>query len=115
MRLDVYQEEANRTGYQTKLALPTEESKQNAAVLALGLGGEAGEVQEILKKWLGHGHHLDREKLKKELGDVLWYLSSLATWAGLSLDDVASANLGKLRARYPDGFSHEASKNRVDT
>lgn len=84
------------------------------ANFALGLCGEAGEAGEAVKKHLFHGHDLDVPKLRKELGDVLWYVATLATTAGLSLEDVADANIAKLSARYPDGFSTEASIARVD-
>lgn len=79
---------------------------------ALGLAGEAGEVADLLKKHLFHGHPLDRDKLKDELGDVLWYVATLATTLGIGLDEVAEHNINKLRARYPEGFDHERSLNR---
>jgi NTP pyrophosphatase (non-canonical NTP hydrolase) len=89
------------------------DNKETAiAVWALGVGGEAGEGQELVKKHLGHGHPLDTAAVKKELGDVLWYIAALAHELGLSLEDIAAANLAKLRGRYPDGFSSEASQNR---
>lgn len=86
----------------------------NVAISALGLAGEAGEVVDLLKKHLGHGHDLDKMKLAKELGDVLWYVSDLARQFDLSLDDIAVGNIEKLKKRYPDGFSQAASRNRVD-
>ena len=43
---------------------------------------------------------------------TLWYLSDLATLHGLSLDEIAQANIAKLLERYPTGFSEEASRNR---
>lgn len=82
------------------------------AVLALGVSGEAGEVAEHIKKYLGHGHHLDREVVKAELGDVLWYIANMARYMGLTLGEVAAFNTEKLKARYPDGFSTERSLNR---
>jgi NTP pyrophosphatase (non-canonical NTP hydrolase) len=81
---------------------------------ALGIAGEAGEVADLVKKHVGHGHPLDREKLAKELGDVLWYVAGLATEIGVSLESVARGNLEKLAKRYPNGFSPEASMARVD-
>jgi NTP pyrophosphatase (non-canonical NTP hydrolase) len=90
-------------------------SDQNErATYALGLAGEAGEVCDLLKKAWGHQHALDHEELKKELGDVLWYVAALASQFDMTLEDVAAANVAKLSARYPKGFSPEASRNRVD-
>jgi NTP pyrophosphatase (non-canonical NTP hydrolase) len=88
--------------------------KNERSTYALGLAGEAGEVCDLLKKHWGHKHPLDREKLCKELGDVLWYVAAIAVQHGISLRDVAHANVEKLSARYPKGFSPEASLARVD-
>lgn len=79
----------------------------------LGIAGEAGEVADILKKTLHHGHQMDREVMKKELGDVLWYLQAIADRYGLTLEEVAKANVHKLMERYPEGFSSERSINRA--
>lgn len=104
--LDAYQQEAARS-------LPPGVSQRDALNIgALGLAGESGEVIELVKKHLFHGHALDRDRLKKELGDVLWYLAAVCTAEGLSLGDVADGNIEKLRARYPDGFTSEKSQNR---
>ena len=80
----------------------------------LGLPEEVGEVLGAVKKAEFHGHAMSHEKIKKELGDVLWYVACIAHWYGFDLSDVASANVEKLRKRYPDGFSVEASRNRGD-
>jgi NTP pyrophosphatase (non-canonical NTP hydrolase) len=109
--LNDYQTYAARTLDQSSGA---EARERQLAVLALGLGGEAGEVQELVKKNLGHGHDLDRERVMKELGDVLWYVAGVGTHLGISLEDIAQENLAKLRKRYPDGFDPERSKNRGD-
>lgn len=81
---------------------------------ALGLVGEAGEVGELVEKGVFHDHGVDRELLKKELGDCLWYVAALCTTAGISLDEVMQANIEKLKKRYPDGFIEHASLQRVD-
>lgn len=81
---------------------------------ALGLTGEAGEVGDIVKKEVFHGHRRDSQAIKKELGDTLHYLSGLATMYGWTLEEVAMANIEKLMKRYPGGFSKEASIQRVD-
>ncbi|MBU3942855.1 nucleoside triphosphate pyrophosphohydrolase family protein [Patescibacteria group bacterium] len=69
----------------------------------LGLTGEAGEVAEKIKKVLrdnnGVVDDLKRQEIKKELGDVLWYLSQIATELDLSLDDIATFNVEKLSSR----------------
>jgi NTP pyrophosphatase (non-canonical NTP hydrolase) len=75
---------------------------------ALGLGNEAGEVLGKIKKWLrdegGHRMSVERkEKIKDELGDVLWYLATLSQDLGLPLDNIAKSNLDKLQSRKKRG------------
>ena len=82
------------------------------AIAGLGLAGEAGEVVDYLKKVVGHGHKLDKDKLVKELGDVLWYVAEICSAINADMSDVAQQNIDKLKARYPDGFSSERSINR---
>ena len=108
MKLDEYQKLALRTAGHR-------ESKEHVLTYsALGLTGESGEVAEMIKKAVYHGHPLDREALCKELGDVLWYLSVMAEGLGISLEEIAVKNIEKLRERYPEGFSEERSLNRAD-
>ena len=78
----------------------------------MGLCGESGEAIDIVKKHLFHGHPLDREALKKELGDIAWYLAETAYALDISLEEIMSANIAKLKQRYPEGFSESASLNR---
>jgi NTP pyrophosphatase (non-canonical NTP hydrolase) len=179
-------------GYEKEVRRLLGAHEKEISAYALGLAGEAGEVVDLLKKSWGHGHPLDVEKLKKELGDTLWYVTALgmqfeipieryvprrlvndlsdhaaaqgsrplllielvgrtvgmvrrywyeerflegerflATLArqlrwifneleqlglqhGLTLGVILQANVDKLRLRYPDGFSTEASIARVD-
>lgn len=82
------------------------------AMTGLGLGGEAGECVDIIKKHLFHGHELSKDKLTKELGDVLWYIAVMSNCMGINLRDVAEQNIEKLKKRYPEGFSEAASRNR---
>jgi len=88
--------------------------KEELSNYGLGLAGECGEVCDLLKKSLYHGHKLDIEHLKKELGDVLFYLTAIATKEGLTLEEVANVNVEKLMKRYPNGFSQERSINREE-
>jgi NTP pyrophosphatase (non-canonical NTP hydrolase) len=88
--------------------------REALACWGLGVAGEAGEVADYLKKVLYHGHYFDQLKLVKEMGDVLWYLAALAETLDIGLEEIAVANIAKLRARYPDGFTHEASRARLE-
>jgi NTP pyrophosphatase (non-canonical NTP hydrolase) len=108
MNFDDYQRAAART---MNPALDPERRLMDAAA---GLAEEAGEVLGQVRKALYVGHPLDRDLLAKELGDALWCLAAVATSLDLSLDAVAEANLAKLRARFPEGFSAAASLRRAD-
>lgn len=106
--LDRYQMEALRT------AANSNDPVRRLVVISLGLTGEAGEVADHVKKFVGHGHELDEEHIIEELGDILWYVANFADFLNVSLADVATRNISKLKARYPDGFSSERSINRED-
>ncbi len=80
----------------------------------MGLNGEAGEAMDIIKKYYYQGHELDKEKLKDECSDVLWYLAEIAEGLEIGLEDIAIHNIEKLKKRYPDGFAVEKSINRKD-
>jgi len=98
MTFDEYQEFAKTTAIypdNAKVVYPT-----------LGLSGEAGEVAEKVKKNIRkskfgsfefYGNELD--DIAKELGDVLWYVSALASDIGYSLEDIAQINMEKLKSR----------------
>lgn len=79
----------------------------------MGLNGEAGEVIDLVKKHLFHGHELNKEELIKELGDVAWYLAEAAYALDIDLETILVLNIEKLKKRYPEGFSKEKSINRV--
>ncbi len=80
----------------------------------MGLCGESGEASDIVKKWLFHGHELDRDHLAKELGDIAWYLAEAATALELPLEEIFRGNIEKLRKRYPEGFDGERSRSRPE-
>lgn len=80
----------------------------------MGLCGESGEAIDIVKKHLAQGHELDKEALIKELGDIAWYLAETATVLGVSLEEVLTLNIEKLKKRYPEGFDVEKSIKRED-
>lgn len=109
MELNKYQELALRT--MTDIKNDPEQSLVNGA---LGLTGEAGEVADIIKKHQFHGHDLDVQELKKELGDVLWYIACCASALNIDLNEIGVANIEKLKERYPNGFTKEDSLNRKE-
>ena len=78
----------------------------------MGLCGESGEAIDLVKKWMMHGHELDKAHLAKELGDVAWYLAETATAIGYDLETILKNNIDKLKARYPEGFDAERSMHR---
>jgi len=100
MDFDNYQIEARRTAI-----YPNKDN--NFVYPTLGLVGESGEVAEKIKKILrdknGSFDYESKLALKKELGDVLWYLSNLCDELGYSLSDVAKENLKKLNLRLNSG------------
>ncbi len=91
---------------------PDLDVKQATSNYAMGLAGEAGEVVEPLKKHLYHGHSLDIGVLKKELGDVLFYVAALCNTWGVDMGEAMEENIAKLAKRYPNGFSTKASVER---
>ena len=99
MTLDDYERAAART-INAKL-----DERERLLDAAAGLAEEAGEVLGIVRKHLYQSRQLSRDKLQEELGDALWCLTIAARSAGLSLEQVAAANVAKLRARHPSGYS----------
>lgn len=109
MSANDYQKLAMRTA-----SLNTEMKIPNRLILngALGLGGESGEVQDLIKKFMFQGHELNEDKLREELGDICWYIAMLAEGLNYPLEEVLKANIEKLKKRYPAGFEVERSLHR---
>jgi NTP pyrophosphatase (non-canonical NTP hydrolase) len=113
MNFNEYQQLARKTQLYGK------ENPQNYVIYpALGLGGESGEVLEHIKKILRDDKRQitpeRQQKLKKELGDVLWYLSNLAYDLALNLDDIATTNILKLQKRKEQNQVHGEGSDRED-
>ena len=80
----------------------------------LGLSGEAGEFNDMVKKWIFHEKPLDEEHAQKEIGDVLWYVAMICHSFGWDMDKIMQQNIDKLKARYPEGFDVDKSAHRKE-
>lgn len=95
MTFKSYSETANTT------AIYSEEVKIFYPLL--GLSGEVGEVMNKVKKFYRDKTPLDKQDLKKELGDILWYLNAVCKDLNIDFEDMAQANLDKLLDRKKRG------------
>ena len=78
-----------------------------------GMVGEIGELHSLYQKTY-QGHVLDEAHLKKECGDLLWFVAEYCTAMGWKLGDVMQLNINKLKVRYPEGFSADKSLHRQE-
>ena len=100
MNFDHYQKEALLTD-----RVPMQDNSDDVLALVvpmLGLAGETGQLLSEYKKHLrdGEAHRLFKERVSEELGDLLWYLSNVASKFDLKLGEIATFNLKKLKARW---------------
>ncbi|MCC7357174.1 nucleoside triphosphate pyrophosphohydrolase family protein [Candidatus Uhrbacteria bacterium] len=109
MKFSEYQEQSRTTAIYPGIG-------KNFIYPALGLCGESGEVAEKIKKIIRDSNmevtDEKRQEIAKELGDVLWYLSQLATEFNLSLSEIAQGNIEKLQKRKQEGTLHGNGDNR---
>lgn len=109
MNLKEYQEKSRKTAIYPN-------ADNNFIYPTLGLAGEAGEVAEKIKKVIRDKDGIiddeTREAIKKELGDVLWYVSQIASELGLSLDEIGEKNIEKLYSRMERGKLNGSGDNR---
>lgn len=120
MTLKEYKDLAMRTndGFCTERLLQSAKCKDidvgGVINACLGLPGEVGEVCDMVKKRIFHGHTLNTDDLKKEIGDVMWYLAMICDSFGFDIEEIAKMNIDKLKERYPEGFSEYASQHRKE-
>ena len=85
---------------------------------AVGINSEGGEIMEIVKKLVFQGKPWDKDTkyhLKRELGDVMWYVMQCLLALDTSMDEIVGMNVDKLKARYPGGeFESWYSENRQE-
>jgi NTP pyrophosphatase (non-canonical NTP hydrolase) len=109
MNFNEYQKESAKTAVYPNIG-------DNYIYPTLGLVGEAGEVANKVQKVIRDDNYViteeTREDIKKELGDVLWYLANLATELNIDFEDVAQANLEKLNSRKDRDMLHGSGDNR---
>ena len=92
-------------------------SPERVLTAAIGISAEGGEFAEIVKKCIFQGKPMDDDAqfhMKRELGDIMWYIAQACFALGISLEDVLDTNIQKLEARYPDGFEAFRSENRKE-
>ena len=106
MTMEEYEQFASRT------LNPSLGRDQRLLDATAGLAEEAGEALGLVRKHLFMRHELDAARLTIELGDALWCLTAAAGAIGVSLEQVAAANIAKLRKRYPTGYTDAASTKR---
>lgn len=78
-----------------------------------GMSSEIGEIHAIYQKGY-QGHDKDDTHLKKELGDLLWFIAEYCTSKKWKLDDIMQMNIDKLKSRFPNGFETDKSLNRAE-
>jgi NTP pyrophosphatase (non-canonical NTP hydrolase) len=107
--MDEYQAAARSTAIYPSIG-------SNYVYPVLGLSGEAGEVAEKFKKLIRDKDGVVtpefQEEIKKELGDVLWYVANVAAEVGLSMSDIADTNIQKLLSRQQRGVLQGNGDNR---
>ena len=85
---------------------------------AFGLTAEAGEFTEVVKKFILQGKPYNEDNIfhmKRELGDICWYLAQACMALDTSFDEIMEMNVDKLKARYPGGeFDVHKSENRAE-
>ena len=79
---------------------------------SLGLSGEVGEINDLIKKWIFHEKPLDIEHVKRECGDIMWYMAMMCESLGFDMDEIMRINIDKLQARFPEGFNTVRANNR---
>ena len=101
-----------------KLELEDDCNVPQLLTAALGLTAESGEFTEVVKKIILQGKPYNEENIfhmKRELGDICWYLAQACMALDTSFDEVIEMNVDKLKARYPGGeFDVHKSENRKD-
>lgn len=106
MEINKYQALANRT---INKELTNTQLEHHALH---GIAGEVGEIHSLYQK-IYQGHDFDIEHLKKEMGDLMWFVAELCTALDVSMEVICEMNIEKLMERYPEGFDTNRSLHRT--
>ena len=113
MNADEYQKLAMRTAATPDLFNNNVDGSMDDVLHALlGIGTEAGELQDMFKKHLMYGKAFDRTNLIEECGDLLWYIALALKTVNVTMSDCMERNIKKLQVRYPQKFTTENALNR---
>lgn len=110
MNLKDYQKYCARTAKKFK------DKEKEIMVWGLGIAGEAGDVAGCIKKTVSHDND-QREGIRENIGDTMWYLVMICNYYGWDLGDILNENVEKLNRIFPEGFNQKALKrknSRVD-
>ncbi|MBU0546721.1 nucleoside triphosphate pyrophosphohydrolase family protein [Patescibacteria group bacterium] len=94
-----------------KSAKKFKDKEKEIMTWGLGIAGESGDVAGCIKKTVSHKND-QKDGIKENLGDTLWYIAMICNFFGWDLDKVVGENIEKLENRYPKGFSKKGSKRK---
>ena len=98
---------------------------QNVHHWVYGITGELGELVDHIKKKVFYRSqfrlsmmiseiNLDKDYIKKEIGDIFFYLTALSVELGLDVEDILVTNIDKLNKRHGETFNQEWASNRIE-
>jgi NTP pyrophosphatase (non-canonical NTP hydrolase) len=117
MQPSEYMDQAGRTDHSAEDVVKMIARLQNETTArlnhyVLGVGTEAGELQDAVKKHIAYGRVADAVNVVEECGDVLWYVARILKLLGFSFEDAMQMNINKLEKRFPEKFTEDAANNR---
>ena len=111
-----YQQEASRTCLPDYKSFRSHVFPMHQHILHahMGISSETGEIGDCIKKHFIYGQPLDTGNLVEECGDLLWYISLMLSACGSTMEQTMQENISKLKLRYPEKFTEEHAKLRLD-
>lgn len=116
---NAYQELADRTAPKSyncfRTTIDNTEDKSIELIHAqFGICSESGELADALKKWLIYGQQLDKQNIREECGDLMWYIALALKSVDMEMSETMLQNIEKLQKRYPEKFTEQAALARAD-